>query len=109
LLQAKEMLGWVLLQVHNHAIMDAFFAGVRASIEAGTFEADRSAFEMYYDRDLPVGGGPKPRIRGYELKSKAYHEKPNEKAYNRLETVVGWQEAEAAKEEVEPRPILNSI
>ncbi|KAH6636816.1 tRNA-guanine(15) transglycosylase-like protein [Chaetomium tenue] len=30
LLAAREMLGWTLLQVHNHAVMAAFFAGVRA-------------------------------------------------------------------------------
>ncbi|EAQ90712.1 hypothetical protein CHGG_02647 [Chaetomium globosum CBS 148.51] len=30
LLAAREMLGWTLLQVHNHAVMASFFAGVRA-------------------------------------------------------------------------------
>jgi queuine tRNA-ribosyltransferase accessory subunit len=94
LLQAKEMLGWVLLQVHNHAIMDAFFAGVRASIAAGTFEADKSAFEAYYEGEFPIGEGRRPRLRGYELKSKAFQEKPNTKAYNRLESVAGMQNGE---------------
>ena len=102
------MLGWVLLQIHNHAIMDAFFAGVRASIAAGTFDTDRGAFEEYYERDLPVGEGLRPRIRGYEIKSRAFQEKPNVKAYNRLESVVALQQGEAANEVVEPRQLLES-
>lgn len=61
LLAAKEMLGWTLLQVHNHRVMDDFFAGVRTSIEKGSFENDREAFEMMYEPELPEKTGQGPR------------------------------------------------
>jgi queuine tRNA-ribosyltransferase subunit QTRTD1 len=61
LLSAKEMVGWVLLQVHNHAIMDAFFNGIRTSIAAGSFEEDRTAFAAYYGPGLPEKTGAGPR------------------------------------------------
>jgi len=61
LLSAKEMLGWVLLQVHNHRIMDNFFAGIRHSLEQGTFSADRQAFERFYEPELPEKTGQGPR------------------------------------------------
>lgn len=61
LLAAKEMLAWVLLQIHNHHVVDQFFAGVRTSIEKGAFEEDRAAFYRYYERDLPVSKGLGPR------------------------------------------------
>ena len=44
LLQAKEMLAWSLLQVHNAAVMDAFFEGVRASIARNSFDEGRHGF-----------------------------------------------------------------
>ncbi|KAI9744206.1 MAG: hypothetical protein M1818_002358 [Claussenomyces sp. TS43310] len=69
LLSAKEMLGWVLLQIHNHHVMSEFFAAIRVSITAGTFESDREVFETYYESDLPEGTGEKPRVRGYHFKS----------------------------------------
>lgn len=61
LLAAKEMLGWTLLQVHNHAVMDTFFAGVRTSIGKGVFEEDRMAFEAVYEPELPEKTGQGPR------------------------------------------------
>lgn len=61
LLHAKEMLGWVLLQVHNHHVMDEFFAGIRSSIEKGTFEQDMECFNRYFERDLPEKTGQGPR------------------------------------------------
>lgn len=61
LLHAKEMLGWVLLQVHNHHVMDEFFACIRSSIEKGTFERDMEAFNRYYERELPEKTGQGPR------------------------------------------------
>lgn len=64
LLNAKEMLGWVLLQVHNHHIIDLFFAGIRSSIAAGTFEADVEAFTAAYEPQLPAKTGQGPRY-GY--------------------------------------------
>lgn len=61
LLAAKEMLGWVLLQIHNHHLVDEFFAGVRASIAYGSFEEDTAAFERIYERELPEKTGQGPR------------------------------------------------
>lgn len=61
LLNAKEMLGWVLLQIHNHHIIDLFFAGRRSSIAAGTFEADVEAFGKLYESQLPAKTGQGPR------------------------------------------------
>lgn len=61
LLSAREMLAWVLLQVHNLHVMDAFFAGVRSSIEAGTFERDSERFRSYYKSEFPKKTGEGPR------------------------------------------------
>jgi len=61
LLSAREMLAWVLLQLHNLYCMDAFFAGVRSSIELGTFEADMERFNSYYESEFPVKTGEGPR------------------------------------------------
>jgi queuine tRNA-ribosyltransferase subunit QTRTD1 len=69
LLSAKEMLGWVLLQIHNHATISSFFAAVRESIAQGTFEEDRKKFEEWYESELPKGMGERPRARGYHFKS----------------------------------------
>jgi queuine tRNA-ribosyltransferase len=87
LLTAKEMLGWVLIQLHNHAIMAAFFDGVRASLDAGTFDTDVAAFEAYYEPALPEKTGQGPRIRGYQFKSEehAKKEKKNPKAYKKFD------------------------
>ena len=61
LLSAKEMLGWVLLQIHNHAVIDAFFSGIRASLANGTFKSDTERFVKVYELELPVGKGVGPR------------------------------------------------
>lgn len=61
LLMAKEMLGWVLLQIHNHHVMDEFFAGVRESIGKGVFEQDRAAFGKVHEPELPAKTGQGPR------------------------------------------------
>ena len=52
LLNAKEMLGWVLLQLHNHYIVDKFFVGARCSIRNGSFEGDRVTFEEVYATEV---------------------------------------------------------
>ena len=52
LLNAKEMLGWVLLQLHNHHIVDEFFTGARDSIKNGSFESDRVTFEKLYATEV---------------------------------------------------------
>ncbi|KAF1847874.1 tRNA-guanine transglycosylase [Cucurbitaria berberidis CBS 394.84] len=75
LLAAKEMLGWVLIQIHNHAILEAFFTGIRASIDAGTFAADVASFEAYYEPALPEKTGQGPRVRGYQFKSEEHSKK----------------------------------
>ena len=61
LLSAKEMLGWVLLQIHNHAIADVFFDGIRSSIAGGKFAHECDLFERHYDKELPIGTGAGPR------------------------------------------------
>ena len=61
LLDAKEMTAWVLLQVHNHAVLDRFFAGVRTSLERGTWEEDVRAFGLAYEPELPVTTAEGPR------------------------------------------------
>ncbi|KAJ5179309.1 hypothetical protein N7492_002519 [Penicillium capsulatum] len=67
LLSAKEMTAWVLLQQHNHHVMDRFFAGVRESIQRGSFEEDMQAFTRVYAPTLPERTGEGPRLRGYQL------------------------------------------
>lgn len=69
LLNAKEMLGWVLLQLHNHHIIDQFFAGARDSIHNGCFEGDRAYFRKIYAAELPAKTGQGPRVRGYQFRS----------------------------------------
>ena len=61
LLAAKEMLGWVLLQIHNYHMIDAFFADIRASIKAGSFEADVERFSRCYETSFPQKTGQGPR------------------------------------------------
>ena len=86
LLQAKEMLAWTLLQLHNHAIMDRFFATARKSIAQGTFEEDVRAFNQNYEPELPANTGTGPRTRGYQTKSIGGGEaKKNEKSWGRLD------------------------
>ena len=69
LLNAKEMLAWVLLQIHNHHTLDVFFKEVRDSIQNGDFERQKEAFQDGYQRELPVKTGQGPRMRGYTFKS----------------------------------------
>jgi queuine tRNA-ribosyltransferase subunit QTRTD1 len=61
LLSAKEMLAWVLLQIHNLHIMDAFFQGIRRSITNVTFDDDVKAFNTAYEAELPEKTGQGPR------------------------------------------------
>ena len=108
LLSAKEMLGWVLLQIHNHSILDAFFVAVRSSIASGSFDTDRSVFERSYEPELPAKTGQGPRylffsplwlghgregeglmmyrVRGYQFRSSGPGEpKKNPPAYRTLD------------------------
>ncbi|KAF2705864.1 tRNA-guanine transglycosylase [Pleomassaria siparia CBS 279.74] len=94
LLSAKEMLGWVLIQLHNHTILDSFFSGVRNSIENGTFEQDVAAFEAFYEPSLPEKSGQGPRVRGYHhsgQEEKKVGVKRNPKAFRNLEKEAVFQ------------------
>ncbi|KAF2469624.1 tRNA-guanine transglycosylase [Lindgomyces ingoldianus] len=86
LLGAKEMLGWVLIQLHNHEILSAFFAGIRNSIETNNFEQDVAAFEVFYEPKLPEKTGSGPRVRGYQFQAQEHGKstKKNPKAYKPL-------------------------
>lgn len=79
LLNAREMLAWTLLQVHNHHTLHRFFAGVRASLARGAdaFADDCRRFARVYEAELPVGMGARPRARGYHFKSEFGDEKRN--------------------------------
>lgn len=61
LLGAKEMLGWVLLQLHNHHVMDEFFAGVRLCLKDGSFNHQRMLFAKIHETELPEKTGQGPR------------------------------------------------
>ena len=61
LLKAKEMLGWVLLQLHNYHLMDYFFTAVRRSMQQDTFEKDKLVFSRRYESHLPTKTGQGPR------------------------------------------------
>lgn len=67
LLTAREMLAWTLLQIHNHATIDLFFANIRASISQGTYEQDTQTFERTYASNLPEKTGEGPRYVFYVL------------------------------------------
>ena len=61
LLDANEMLGWVLLQLHNHHVIDDFFTGIRHALHERSFEEERQRFEKAYVADLPERSGQGPR------------------------------------------------
>lgn len=86
LLNAKEMLGWNLLQIHNHHVLTEFFAGIRASLAKGLadFEEQSHQFLARYEPELPLGTGQRPRARGYHFKSEAAQDKYNKSAWQDL-------------------------
>ena len=61
LLSAKEMLAWVLLQIHNYWVIDRFFEGIRLSIRNKSFELEIERFDSVYQREIPRGSGLGPR------------------------------------------------
>ena len=61
LLSTKEMLAWMLLQIHNHHVVDKFFDGVRESIAHGIFESAVEDFLRNYESDFPESTGERPR------------------------------------------------
>ncbi|RDW93115.1 tRNA-ribosyltransferase family protein [Aspergillus mulundensis] len=90
LLSAKEMLAWTLLQIHNHHTMDFFFAGIRQSIERGTFEEDVRTFQQTYASEFPETTGQGPRLRGYKLPTSGRAQpRRYPPAYGRLDIAAG--------------------
>lgn len=89
LLNAKEMLGWTLLQTHNYQVIADFFAGIRTSIAAGNFEQDYDAFFLAYESELPAGTGTRPRARGYHFKSRGGDDKINPPAWEKYGAAEG--------------------
>lgn len=123
LLGAKEMLAWVLLQLHNHQVMDDFFTGVRRSLDEGSFDHDKTIFAKMYENGLPAktGQGPRystiylyvcqhikrshtSRVRGYQFKSEGKGEpRKNPPAYRMLD-----EDKEKIEDATLPSPSLNS-
>ncbi|KAK0947807.1 hypothetical protein LTR29_000708 [Friedmanniomyces endolithicus] len=86
LLVAKEMLGWVLLQIHNYHIIDVFFRDVRQSITNGRFEEITARFSRVYESSMPETTGQGPRVRGYQFRSEGRGEgKKNKAPFTRLD------------------------
>ncbi|OIW29500.1 tRNA-guanine transglycosylase [Coniochaeta ligniaria NRRL 30616] len=84
LLSAREMLGWTLLQIHNHAVVAEFFAGVRRALAEGTFAEESGRFQLRYEAEAPAGTGERPRARGYHFKSEGGDGKRNKKGWGKL-------------------------
>lgn len=91
LLNAKEMLGWNLLQIHNHHVISQFFEGIRSVLAAGgPLALDEAAlkFAASYEAELPTGTGERPRARGYHFGSTTDRVKINKPAWQDLEKVA---------------------
>ncbi|KAL2676751.1 hypothetical protein Neosp_010516 [[Neocosmospora] mangrovei] len=88
LLNAKEMLGWNLLQIHNHSVLSTFFTGIRETLSQGTekFEGLSKKFTAAYEPEIPRGTGERPRARGYHFKSIAGQTKINEPSWQAFES-----------------------
>ncbi|KIH86629.1 tRNA-guanine transglycosylase family protein [Sporothrix brasiliensis 5110] len=91
LLDAREMLAWTLLQVHNHHVMRELFAGIRATLAdegVAGFQRRARQFQTLYETDMPVGRATRPRLRGYQVKTDGVVEAPlNKPQWGRLEEV----------------------
>lgn len=61
LLNCKEMLAWVLLQIHNHHVCDLFFAGIRRNIGESGFNKEVDLFKRFYEPAFPPKTGSGPR------------------------------------------------
>ncbi|PHH62191.1 hypothetical protein CDD81_7385 [Ophiocordyceps australis] len=87
LLNAKEMLGWNLLQIHNHDVVSKFFVGIRQSLSQGleVFEGERKRFTEAYEAEFAEGSGERPRARGYHFKSEAGQAKMNKPGWTNLD------------------------
>lgn len=87
LLNAKEMLGWNLLQIHNHHMMTQFFAGIREALASGPTELEELTlkFSGAYESELPAGTGERPRARGYHFKAEMGQQKYNKPSWQDLD------------------------
>ncbi|KAK0626320.1 tRNA-guanine(15) transglycosylase-like protein [Immersiella caudata] len=85
LLSAREMLGWTLLQTHNHAVMTSFFTSLRATLAEGqaSFNDAIRRFTRVYDTEFPAGTGERPRARGYQFKTEHGAKKMNTKPWKK--------------------------
>ncbi|KAH6611054.1 trna-guanine transglycosylase family [Trichoderma cornu-damae] len=92
LLNAKEMLGWNLLQIHNYRVVSELFAGIREALGKGpaVFEEYARKFAAAYEPLLPEGTGERPRARGYHFKSEASSDKINKPAWVDLDKGAGF-------------------
>lgn len=95
LLNAREMLAWTLLQLHNHHVIANFFAGIRASLAVGKekFQEDYQEFTRRYEASLPEGTGTRPRARGYHFKSEFMDGKRNVSTWRILQDGPGQMQA----------------
>ncbi|KAF1730866.1 Queuine tRNA-ribosyltransferase-like protein [Beauveria bassiana] len=91
LLNAKEMLGWSLLQIHNHRVMDDFFEGVRAALRDGTFGVAAERFAQVYVAAFPDGTGERPRARGHHFKSEYGQKQINKTTWVDVEATLAVQ------------------
>ncbi|KAI4163640.1 MAG: hypothetical protein LQ342_002674 [Letrouitia transgressa] len=85
LLNCKEMLVWVLLQIHNHHVCDLFFAGIRRTIGESRFNREVDLFKRFYQPAFPPKTGSGPRIRGYQTKSGVNEPRKNPIAFKALD------------------------
>lgn len=92
LLDAREMLAWTLLQLHNHHVMTELFAGIRKTLAAAVnggvaaFREVAQKFQTIYEPEMPVGKGTRPRLRGYQVKTNGVVEAPlNKPQWGRLQ------------------------
>ncbi|KAL7797511.1 tRNA-guanine(15) transglycosylase-like protein [Trichoderma ceciliae] len=104
LLNAKEMLGWNLLQIHNHHVVGEFFAGIREALGKGpaVFEEGVRQFTASYEPLLPEGTGERPRARGYHFKSEAASDKINKPAWVDLDKETGFAQITSLAESSTP-------
>ena len=61
LFNAREMLGWVLLQVHNYHVLSEFFTAIREALLEGRFQECKEEFHQEYKEDFPASTGEGPR------------------------------------------------
>ncbi len=100
LLDAHEMLAWTLLQLHNHHVVAAFFAGIRRTLAAegpAGFRRRALRFQAVYEPDLPVGRATRPRARGYQVRvDGVVAARLNKPAWGRLQDVAAADVGETA-------------